>query len=72
MDDAEFQDWLALTPAERFLESQRLWEVFFALGGTCDLEPDSQSPFDLFRSWDEGDPDGGPGLHPLRRGGVQP
>lgn len=72
MEDAEFHAWLALTPAERFVESLSLWEVFLALGGTCDLEPDSQSPFDLLRAWDEDDPHGGAGLHPLRSGRVQP
>ncbi len=41
----ETSDWYRLTPAERFEESQRLWEVFILLGGTLEPEPDSQSPF---------------------------
>jgi len=71
MDEWEFREWLALLPVERLLESQRLWSTFLLLGGSCDLEPDSQSPFDLFRTWGESTPDGRTGLHSLRSGGVQ-
>jgi hypothetical protein len=43
--DDEVLDWYRLTPAERFIESQKLWQVFMLLGGNLDPEPDSQSPF---------------------------
>jgi hypothetical protein len=43
--DPETLDWLALTPGQRFAESQKLWATFLALGGSLDPEPDSQSPF---------------------------
>lgn len=38
-------DWLLLTPAQRMIETTRLWELFFALGGSLEPEPDPQSPF---------------------------
>jgi hypothetical protein len=34
-----------MTPAQRWLESGKLWESFLALGGSLDPEPDTQSPF---------------------------
>jgi len=37
------------SPAERFVESQKLWEVFVLLGGDYDPEPDTQSPFNIFK-----------------------
>ncbi len=41
----EETDWLYLTPQERFLETTKLWTLYFALGGSLDPEPDPQSPF---------------------------
>lgn len=41
----EEEEWLRMTPAERIIESSRLWEVYIALGGSLDPEPDPQSPF---------------------------
>jgi hypothetical protein len=48
--EEEVLDWYSLTPAERFLESQRLWEVFILFGGNLDPEPDTQSPFHIFET----------------------
>jgi hypothetical protein len=45
MEDDELLEWYDLTPQERFIESQKLWEVFLLYGGSCDPEPDTQSPF---------------------------
>jgi len=53
-DDPETLEWWSLTPAQRFLESQRLWATFLALGGSLEPEPDWQSPFylaDLDKNW---------------------
>ena len=44
-EDLETLEWWSLTPAQRFVESQKLWSTFLALGGSLDPEPDSQSPF---------------------------
>jgi len=41
----EMLDWYSLLPAERFIESQRLWEVFILFKGNYEPEPDTQSPF---------------------------
>ncbi len=48
----EVLDWYRMSPQERFDESQKLWEVFLAFGGSYDPEPDSQSPF-FFEEEDE-------------------
>lgn len=41
----EWAAWYALTPQERWRESQKLWETYLAAGGPLDPEPDPQSPF---------------------------
>lgn len=47
---AEVLDWYRISPAERFVESQKLWEVFILLGENYDPEPDYQSPFHIFET----------------------
>lgn len=44
----EVLEWYSLSPAERFEESLKLWEVFVLFGGSYDPEPDTQSPFHIF------------------------
>lgn len=41
----EDMEWLNLTPAQRMLETTKLWKLYIALGGGLDPEPDTQSPF---------------------------
>ena len=41
----EWMEWYRMTPAERWRASGQLWEVYVALGGSLDPEPDTQSPF---------------------------
>ena len=48
--DAEVLDWYEMSEAERFTQSQKLWEVFVLLGGGYDPEPDTQSPFHVFET----------------------
>lgn len=38
-------EWLYLTPVQRILETNKLWEFYIALGGNLDPEPNPQSPF---------------------------
>jgi hypothetical protein len=50
MAEAEVLDWYELSAAERFAQSQKLWEVFVLFGGAYDPEPDTQSPFHVFET----------------------
>jgi len=46
----EVSQWYKLTPAERFAQSQKLWEVFVLFGGSYDAGADTQSPFNIFKT----------------------
>ena len=50
MIDPEVLDWYEITEAERFSQSLQLWDTFVLLGGDYDSEPDSQSPFNIFKT----------------------
>ena len=50
VEEAEVLDWHKMSPAERFVESQKLWEVFVLFGGDYAPEPDTQSPFHIFKT----------------------
>lgn len=41
----EWAEWYRLTPLQRWAESEKLWQIYLALGGSLDPEPDTQSPF---------------------------
>jgi len=41
----EEKEWIKLTPSQRILETTKLWQLYLALGGSLDPEPDPQSPF---------------------------
>jgi hypothetical protein len=47
LDDDEWQSWYCLSMEERWREIEKLWQFYLSVGGSLDLEPDSQSPFDL-------------------------
>jgi hypothetical protein len=49
----EWAEWYRLTPSERWLESQKLWQIYLTLGGSLDPEPDTQSPFFDARDFQE-------------------
>src|ERR1700758_5282436 len=71
-EDPETLEWWSLTPAQRFVESAKLWATYRALGGSLDPEPDWQSPFYDPETPGAGPADGGTGVHPVRRRRVQP
>jgi hypothetical protein len=50
LEDEEITAWYSLTPAERFQEFLKLWEVYILFGGDLGPEPDSQSPFCFFET----------------------
>lgn len=72
MDDwlSEEEEWARMTPAERYVESGKLWAVYLSLGGSFDPQPDSQSPFDFPELERAVPPDGRSGVRIVRRGGV--
>jgi hypothetical protein len=41
----EWAEWYRLSPIQRWQESEKLWQIYLALGGSLDPEPDTQSPF---------------------------
>jgi hypothetical protein len=49
----EWAEWYRLTPAERWRESEKLWQTYLQLGGSLDPEPDTQSPFFDEAEWKE-------------------
>ena len=67
---AEWAEWYALTPAERYRESMKLWDTYLALGGTLEPEPDTQSPFFDPQEWRENAAHGRPGLRIVGRSGI--
>ena len=50
VDNDEVLDWYELNPQERFAESQKLWEIFDLFRGSYDVQPDTQSPFNIFKT----------------------
>lgn len=63
----EWASWYRLSPQERWRESEKLWQVFFYLGGSLDAEPDTQSPFFDPTASRKAVAHGRPGMRILRR-----
>lgn len=40
----EWQEWLELTPLERFRQSEQIFAQYLAMGGSLDPDPDPTSP----------------------------
>lgn len=66
----EWAEWYRLTPVQRWLESEKLWETFLTLGGSLDSQPDTQSPFFDPKAPCPRPADGRLGVRIVRRGGV--
>ena len=66
----EWAEWYRLTPAQRWLESEKLWQIYLALGGSLDPEPDTQSPFFNAKAPRPRPSHGRTGVRVLRRGRV--
>lgn len=66
----EWAAWYRLTPAQRFAAQDEMWAIFFALGGSLDPEPDTQSPFFDEEEWRASLADGRSGMRVIRRGGI--
>ena len=68
--EPEWLEWFALTPQQRWAESEKLWAHYLEIGGRLDPEPDTQSPFFDPDASGEEPADGRSGLRALRRSGV--
>jgi hypothetical protein len=68
--EAEWAEWYRLTPIERWLESEKLWQTYLGLGGSLDPEPDTQSPFFDSSASRPRSTYGRAGVRVLRRGRV--
>jgi hypothetical protein len=66
----EWQEWINLTPMQRFEQSEIIFANYLAQGGTLDPDPDPTSPFDNAQTSGAGPAYGRPGLRVLRRGAV--
>lgn len=66
----EWAEWYRLTPIQRWIESERLWQTYLDLGGSLDPEPDTQSPFHDQQAPGPLPSHGRTGLRVLRRGRV--
>ena len=66
----EWVAWYRLTPVQRWMESEKLWRTYLALGGSLDPEPDTQSPFFDAHAPRPRSSDGRTGVRILRRGRI--
>jgi hypothetical protein len=64
----EWQEWLELTPIERFRQSEKLFAQYLAMGGSLDPDPDPTSPFYHPDDYRPGGAYAGAGLQVTRRG----
>lgn len=66
----EWAEWYRLSPVERWLESEKLWQLYLSVGGSLDPEPDTQSPFFDARAPRPRSAHGRSGVRLLRRSRV--
>jgi len=66
----EWAEWYRLSPAQRWRETEKLWQAYLMLGGSLDPEPDSQSPFHDPKAPRSGAAHGRPGVRIVRRSRV--
>ena len=63
-------EWYRLMPAQRWLESEKPWQTYLALGGSLGPDPDTQSPFFAARASRRRPAHGRSGVRVLRRSRV--
>ena len=66
----EWKEWIALTPMERFCESEKIFAQYLAMGGSLDPDPDPTSPFHDAQASSAVPAYGGTSLRVLRRGAI--
>lgn len=67
---SEWAEWYRMTPRERWAESEKMWAMYLALGGSLDPEPDTHSPFFDAEAPSASPLDGRPGVRVVRRSGI--
>jgi hypothetical protein len=68
--EEEWAEWYRLTPAQRWIETEKLWRTYIQLGGSLDPEPDTQSPFFDPEAQDANPSHGRSGVRVVRRSRV--
>ena len=63
----ERYEWLSFTPAQRIMESGKLWKLYLLLGGSFEPESDSQSPFNFQEIQSKKPSNRRSSMHSLRR-----
>lgn len=63
----DFLEWIALSPAERVVQSGEMWDIYMAYGGSFEADLDPQSPFFDPEKQSAGTTNGGAGLRIIRR-----
>jgi len=70
LTEEEWIEWYRLTPAERWIETEKLWRIYLQLGGSLDPEPDTQSPFFDPETSGPSSSHGRPGVRIIRRSRI--
>jgi hypothetical protein len=65
-----WQEWVDLTPLERFRESEKIFTQYVAMGGSLDPDPDPSCPFYDASASSSGVAYGRAGLRILRRSPI--
>lgn len=66
----EWAEWYRMTPAQRWIETEKLWRTYMQLGGALDPEPDTQSPFFDPATPGPNTSHGRPGMRVIRRSRI--
>lgn len=66
----EWAEWFALSPQQRWQQTEVLWTIFIDSGGSLDPEPDPRSPFFDEEEWRANLADGRSSVRVIRRSGI--
>ena len=66
----EWAEWMRMSPSQRWVASNRLWDTFTTLGGRLSDDADSDGPVRNAEARGAVAAHGRPSVHPLRRLGV--
>lgn len=66
----EWAEWYRMSLRERWAETEKMWAMYLALGGSLEPEPDTYSPFFDPEAPGASPLDGRSGVRLVRRSGV--